>query len=212
MLSLDEELSQLRMVAARLGATWEEGKIQEAILGISLYCRQMKETHELEVAQLRDEIRILHEMLDKTKAQDLSREAPNSWRSHLRQRAEIENQIRGALERNGSCTTVLVPVPSPFAPPNGSTEPCSPEVGRFLTALRSPGRYTVSLWTARMAIVLPEKSVCQFDREALPETFRFNEVSYLVRARASEVPSMPGDRWDDYLRRIEEKGKTTNAS
>lgn len=224
MLSLDEELSQLRAVAARLGRGRDEETIQESILGISLYCRQMKETHVQEVAQLRDEIRILHEMLAKAQvherrvaaSQSKAEETANLWRSHLQRRAEIEAHIRGVLDRNGTCTTVLVPVPSPLIAPGGTADTRRlAEVGRFLTALQSGqagDNVTVSMWTTKLAIVLPAGVGRAFDKQALPETFQINEASYIVRARAREVVSAPGERSDDYLRRIEEKGKTANAS
>jgi len=83
--SLDEEPGQLRKVAVRLLRTAEERIIQKAIPGISLYCRQMLETHVQEVAQLRDEIQILHAMVgQRSRPQDTK-----SRRSYLQGRARV---------------------------------------------------------------------------------------------------------------------------
>ena len=204
MLSLDEELGQLRKIAVRLGGTVEEEMIRGSILRISLYCRQMRETHVQEVAQLRDEIQILHAMVgQRSRQQDT-----NSWRSQLQGRATLEDRIRAVLDEGGMCTAVFVPIPSPLA---GQIE--SSEMSRFLAEIQSNSvDGLAALWTSKLAVVLYVDRREQEHRQTLVETFRLGEANYMVRARAWVVVSAAEERSVDFLRRMEDRVRGTNAS
>lgn len=199
-LSLQAELGQLRLVASRLGRGQDEELIQEAILGISLHFRQAKETHAQEVAQLRDEIRVLHEML-------AQREDSNSWRLMLQGRADIEESVRKVLAAGGRCKAVVVPVPSPLRTGAGLVE-----MGRFLAELHCATGHEgmVRLWTAKLAIILRTAGEGEETPHipALPESFQLNGTGYLVRARAWEIASSHGERGEHFLKRVDERGKS----
>jgi hypothetical protein len=213
MVSLEEELDRLRRIAARLGRGREEEQIGESILGISLYVRHLAESHAMELTQLRDEIRILHDLLSQRDTEGKkSRGSANGWRTQLQRRAAVEAGIRSVLVRGETCATVCVPIPSPL-----STQSGTESMDRFLTEIafssidKTEG--LSALWTTRVAVVWrPDADALGGNSRILPEVARVGDLNYVLRSRAWEVISFPGESVESYLKRIDESGRSVNAS
>ena len=199
--SLDGDLRRLQTAVNRLCRTCQDAQISELVSEISTSFEQRSNQHALEVAQLQDELRILHEMLNGKYPKDR-----NEWRSQLQRRSAFETKIRIALTGGQSSTIVCVPIPSPLVAGEGSVG-----LERFLEDLSPRPEDFSAVWTSKLAVVwrsdpLPVGS----SQRLLPEMVKIGDLNYVVRSRSWEVVSKSGEDPDAFLKRLGEAQRNSD--